>query len=618
MAVIEIFPDFVDPFDVVIDSGLLTEDQIFDLCGVDFSDPGEPIIFTSCNFDEIDAAFAEFEEALANAETEAERAEIEEEFFELEEALFNDFEEEELLRLEPGDDLYDEVFAAFEAQETAFAIGPEFVVATSNNGTVWAISDLPPVPVEEGGFTFVNDAAVSGDRVALLFSVEPAFNDPFNIIFEAGLLTDEDLENLCDVFLDGPGEPIIVTTCNFEEIDAALIEFEEALENAASDEERAAIEEEFFELEEQLFRGEELLRIEPGEEFYDEIAEGFFAEPEVSPPVVMVGPIGGQFQVAELPVEGFPNAIVGTDEGFIATVFGFDTGGTAVFRSPDGVTWTAVERFQGIADGSDFSDVTIASDGDVALAIVVDFDGGEAPVVLTSDDLGNSWTESGIATELFNIFPQPVGGPAGFATLIEGTTEPGNFFGPEVVEVVQGEFVMEIRLNEDGGSLRNVDGTVIHEDVSFEEAFDLGGIPGVLRIEPPNDDAVWLDPETGEVLVVFTFDEITGAIDEAFISFEESEAFNEPAFLSELWFSADGENWTLIETLTPNQNAEGFTFIAGVGDDEILLLTESFPIPPDGLFDFEEEGREPTEEELQAIDEFFLAEPVFEWTRIPV
>ena len=74
----------------------------------------------------------------------------------------------------------------------------------------------------------------------------------------------------------------------------------------------------------------------------------------------------------------------------------------------------------------------------------------------------------------------------------------------------------------------------------------------------------------------------------------------------------------LIETFTPDLNDDQFSFIAAVGDDEIVLLTETFPVPPEGLFDFEEEGREPTEEELQAIDEFFNAQPIFEWTRIPV
>ena len=624
VAVLEVFPfpNFVDPFEVVLDSGLLTEAQLNNLCGVEFDGLGEPIILTGCDFGEIDALFAEFEEALANAETEAERAAIEEEFAEQQEGQFLDgFEDEqELLRLEPGDEFYDEIAAAFMAEEEAFNSPSDFVVATSSNGVSWTVTDLPPIPVTDGGFAFVNDAAISGNRLAVLFSVEPAFNDPFEILVDAGLLTDDQLASICDIRVDGPGEPIILTTCNFEELDEAFAEFDEALANAATEEERIALEEEFIELEEQLFAGEEILRLEPGDEFYDEIAEGFFAEPE-STPVVLVGPIGGQLQSVELPVVGFPNAIVGTDEGLITTVFDFVNGGTAVLRSTDGLTWTQVERFAGIADGSEFAEVAIAANSDLALAIVVDFSdpqGNGAPVVLTSDDLGLSWAESQLPTELFNIFPQPVAGPAGFATIIEGTTEPfDGFFGPELVEVVQGDFVMEIRLIDGVTSLRTLDGTVIHESVSLEQVFGDGEVPGVLRITQ-NDDAVWLDPDTGEELITFLVEDIEAEVDQAFLAFEEEVGFEDPSFVSELWFSADGETWVLIETFTPDPNDDQFSFIAAVGDDEIVLLTETFPVPPEGLFDFEQEGREPTEEELQAIDEFFNAQPIFEWTRIPV
>ena len=623
VAIIEIFPfsnvDFVDPFQLIFESGLLTQDQLDDLCDVQFGGPGEPIVVTTCDFEEIDAAFAAFEEDLANAANEAERAAIEEEFFALEEELFAGVE---VLRLEPGDAFYDEVIGAFIAEEEAFSAPPEFVVATSNNGVFWEISDLPQIPVDEGGFVFVNDAAISEDRLALLVSIEPEFIDPFQIIFEAGLLTEEELDNFCDIRLDGPGEPIIITSCDFDEVDAAFAEFEEAIANAATDEERAAIEEEFFALEEELFGGQELLRLEPGDEFYDEIAEGFFAEPETDP-VVLVGTIGGQFDVVELPFDGFPNSIVATDEGFITTGFDFVNGGTVVLRSTDGLTWTQVERFQGIADGTEFADVTIAANSDLALAIVVDFstpDGGTAPVVLRSDDLGNSWAESEIPTELFGIFPQPVGGEAGFAALIEGTTEPFNFFGPELVEVVQGDFVMEIRLNEGTAALRLLDGTVVHESVQLDQAFGDGEVPGVLRIDPLSEDAIWLDPETGEDLIVFSGNDLNAAVDEAFLAFEEEVGFEEPEFVSELWFSADGETWVLIETFEPEPDEDQFSFIAAIGDDEIVLLTETFPVPPEDLFAFEEEGREPTPAEIQAIDEFFInnSEQTFEWTRVPV
>ena len=129
---------------------------------------------------------------------------------------------------------------------------------------------------------------------------------------------------------------------------------------------------------------------------------------------------------------------------------------------------------------------------------------------------------------------------------------------------------------------------------------------------------MWIDPETGEELVTFLVDDITFAIDQAFQIFDEPEEFEEPEFVSELWFSVDGQNWVLIDTFEPDANEDQFSRIAAVGDDEIVLLTETFPIPPDDLFDFEEEGRDPTQAELDALDEFFSQSPTFEWTRVPV
>ena len=145
---------------------------------------------------------------------------------------------------------------------------------------------------------------------------------------------------------------------------------------------------------------------------------------------------------------------------------------------------------------------------------------------MTSDDLGETWSEREIPTELFGTFPQPVAGPGGFATIVEGTTEPFEFFGPDLVEVVQDDFVMEIRFNDGTTSLRTVDGTVIHDSVSIDELFEAGEIPGVLRVEP-NEDAIWLDPETGEVLVVFLIEDI-----EAASEIVERELRNQPSSAS--------------------------------------------------------------------------------------
>ena len=67
-----------------------------------------------------------------------------------------------------------------------------------------------------------------------------------------------------------------------------------------------------------------------------------------------------------------------------------------------------------------------------------------------------------------------------------------------------------------------------------------------------------------------------------------------------------------------NFETDEFTSIIAVGDDEILLETQTFLIPPPELFAFEEEGREPTEEEIAALNEFFASEPASTTRRVPV
>jgi len=615
VAVIEDFGDFIDPFEVLFQSGLLTDDELSNICDF-FPDEDGSIVVTTCSFEDFDALLEEFDEAIEAGASDAEIAALEEQLDVAEEEVFAG---EEVLRIEPGDELFDEISGAFFGEDEFFS--PEYVVATSNDGVAWATNDLPTVMVEEG-FTFVAGAAVSGNRLAVLVSVEAGFNDPFQILFESGLVDDDLLNEICGISSGDPGDPIIFSSCteptddDFETLDQAVLELDEAIEAGASDDEIAALEEQLFALEDEIFNGEEILRLEPGDELYDQLAESFFVEPEALPPVVLTGPLGGSFQSVELPTAGFASGIAGTNEGFIATVSTFD-GGPTVLRSTDGLSWTPVERFEDFREDIN-SDVAVAANDELAIAIVLDFDGGAdnaAPVVLTSDDLGLTWSESELPTELFGIFPAPIAGPAGFATLIEGTTEPFNFFGPESVEVTQGDFVMEVRLNEDTAALRTVDGAVIHESVSLEEAFE-GGVPGVLQIGQPGEEAVWFDPETGEELVVFFVDDIITAIDDAFLLFEDDG--EQPVFVQELWFSVDGQSWTLLETFETDLDEDEFTSIAAVGDDEILLLTESFPLPPEELFLFEEEGRAPTSEEEAAIEEFFLLEPSFIWTRVPV
>ena len=523
----------------------------------------------------------------------------------------------------------EEEFIAFEEEFGSFV--PESVLAVSANGSSWTTTEVPSVAVDEGGFTFVNGAALSGDRVAILVSREPVFVDPFQVLFESDLLTEEEAFEICD-FQGEPGEPIAVFDCNFEEpdfeeLDALFLEFEEAIEGAETDEERALIEEEFFAAEEAFFQGEEIFTVNPGDEIYDALSEALFTEPERIPSVVLTGPLDGPLQEVELPTLDYPNTIIGTNDGFMVSFHDYENGGVTVLRSVDGLTWTEVERFVPEAGADPFNqEVQIVGQGDLTFAFVLDFSGeSQAPIVLTSDDLGDTWTESTIPTELFGVYTQSQAtGPAGIATLLEGNVEDfveTDFPFPELdpVNVAQDGFVMTIDLDVGTTSLSTADGEVIYESISLDEAFGNGGIPGVLDINNA-EDAVWLDPETGEELVVFLSADLEAAVDEAFAALDEQfedQGFS-PDVARELWFSADGETWILLESTTLNFETDEFTSIIAVGDDEILLETQTFLIPPPELFAFEEEGREPTEEEIAALNEFFASEPASTTRRVPV
>jgi len=76
--------------------------------------------------------------------------------------------------------------------------------------------------------------------------------------------------------------------------------------------------------------------------------------------------------------------------------------------------------------------------------------------------------------------------------------------------------------------------------------------------------------------------------------------------------------WTLA--LTSEQDSDGFTNLVGVGDDEVVLRSETFVEPPEELFAFDLEGRFPTPEEEEALDAWFFEnqESAVTWTVIPV
>ena len=142
-------------------------------------------------------------------------------------------------------------------------------------------------------------------------------------------------------------------------------------------------------------------------------------------------------------------------------------------------------------------------------------------------------------------------------------------------------------------------------------------------------DSIWLNPENGEDLVTFTSSDIDAVFEEIFSEqdfgvneddFDVNEDFVEPPRAKELWFSADGISWTLLQSEELSFTQDGYSGLAGVGDDEVLIRTETSVEPPAELFGFEAELRDPTDEEIAALDAWFAQsqQDSIEWTAIPV
>ena len=427
------------------------------------------------------------------------------------------------------------------------------------------------------------------------------------------------MENFCGTRVDGPNDPIIVMSCDWEAQEAFWMEFEQKMEAAETDEERMALEEEYFG---DGFEpgSEEMFRLEPGDPTHSAIIEGYNMEPEMVEPVILSGPIGGELTQSTLPVVGYANSIAGTDAGFMTIMHDWQNGETLVLRSTDGANWTEATSL-----GSELDVQGLVASGDLIVATGNRWSEQDGSVaVWTTTDLGTTWNEAELGTELFGAYGMPIAGPAGVAVSLDGSTEPypENFGGPEMLLVESDGYQLEILFEADLMILTAPDGSVVHEVPGIvNEQPEGGDIEGVVRFEEPAFDTVvtFLDPETGEVLVAFGAENFEAAYES---SFEPDIAvdWEEPPRRTELWFSADGVSWELLESYDTDWESNSWTSLAGVGDDEVLVRTETWQEPPAELWAFEEEGRDPTDEELAALESWEMENYSnnVEWRRIEV
>ena len=185
------------------------------------------------------------------------------------------------------------------------------------------------------------------------------------------------------------------------------------------------------------------------------------------------------------------------------------------------------------------------------------------------------------------------------------TYDDAGFFGPEVeVAIIEKDgFVLEINAFTGEATFSTADGEVTHE---LDSAWDPSLDDGIANVNPISGDITFLDPETGEALVLITNDDINDAF--GFPEFDEEdfeEEFVEPDRITEVRATTDGTTWTLID-VPEFQDLGSNTSIypVAVGDDEAIFSLETYVEPPAELFAFEEEGREPTDAEIEALELF--------------
>ena len=536
-----------------------------------------------------------------------------------------------------------EIWPEFDEDDTSFYFGPgpqpERLLGFSEDLVNWTTSELPTPDFDEDTFAWVQGLGAVGDQVALLLQIEISGPDEIQILFEAGALTEADLENYCGGGFEG--DDFVAYSCDYGDYEeamedefpvttttapAALEEGDAVTTTTVGPDELPPLD---FELLEEAVEveQEELLRLSPGDPGYAELDEiwNSFDDFEMPAPIVMAGTVGGDFTATELPTTGYINGITTTDSGFavLTSDYSSESGAAQVFSSVDGVTWRQSGEVS--IDGGVNN---IVGSGDLLLAVGQSFEENQSTfTTLVSADLGATWESSSITTDLFGAYGMPIAGPAGFALQLEGSTEPyeDNYVDPlegvEGVDIVVDGYTMTIGIQDGTATLTGPDGVVIHDSIS-EELLYTNGAEDVVRLEGRYEDTtVWLDPVTGEDLVTFTNEDINAVFDEFYNDFDyEEEEFVEPPRATELWFSADGTTWTLSQRDDVDFNGNGYSSLAGVGDDEILIRTETFVEPPEELYSFDLENREPTDAEIEALDAWYAQsyQDSVEWTAVPV
>ncbi len=491
-------------------------------------------------------------------------------------------------------------------------------IAASADGVNWTTTALPSASAANEAW-YQNLALIDG-RVLLLRNIYDRSNDPWQILLDAGVLTGELEENFCGFDFAEPGDPINLLTCDYEAefnypSDADLDELAARYDAAETDAERKAIEAELDAL-----WGEEtevFMTINPGEALYDELSSAMTSEFEHQETLELVaGPVTGPFEVVHtFDQDGYSSGFATIDSAIFASFESYDervgASNFEILTSTDGVSWSPVATPGGAQGGY------LQGFGDVLVFNSYGEFGGS--ITHISTDGAATWTESSLGSSLYDPYSQFTSSDAGIAALTQGLVEPYSHDvheGPEVSPVLTKDgYSLDVGWNTGVMILTGPDGVVIYE-LSEEDMW--GGDSDAVRMNPISGAMTFLDPNTGEDLVTFTdedWEAAYGAVEEVVEPIE----WEEPAQALELHYSADGTSWTELDTSSIGEfGYDRYVSLVGIGDDEVVLSVETYNEPPEELWAFEMEGREPTDAEIEALQLWERDSSNIEYVRIPL
>lgn len=477
--------------------------------------------------------------------------------------------------------------------------GPKQFLASSADLETWTLTELPAAADDDGPvFRSISGLALNDAGVVLLTQTDIHGENELRVLFDAGIIDEEGLDNYCGLdFSDS--EAIIVQRCNHEAEESFWMEFEEAMSAAETDEEREAIEREFEEnyVESQP---EVIATIEPGDPVHDRLSSMYEGPGQMPANTVLSGPVEGPWVESALPANGYAGNLVEVDGTFVAVVQQWGESNDAapasvVLRSTNGSDWSVAGSIPGGGNGQ----LAVAGSN---LVLLGGDEFGETRSFVSSDT-GATWTPGTLSTALFGTYPQAVSGPAGIAVVMRGSTEPYPDFGPpEAITVTKDEYTLTMTFTRTGGTvtLTGPDGAEIYS-LSQEQMYDGSG-DEMVRLGRLSGSQTFLDPETGEDLVTFT----NSDFERAYEGIVPTEPEQEIAQGLEILFSNDGQSWReLTDPRLDIDLLQGDVQVVAVGDDEVIVAVSMWNEPPMELFAFEQEGREPTQEEERALDEWF-------------